>query len=195
MEGADHTAHREIGHASMRTLEPPLALSIGTFVDERPVTTKPADLPSIAERLLYVLESHVSAEKASLHAYDDLAEQTGDRVAAVLMRLIVEDEKRHHQILARMIRTVQDAVDWTHSPDALPVDPPRHVAQAEAAIQATRALIHEEHEGAKELRRMAHEDPHLLNGLYAVLLDTMARDSEKHEEILRFVLKRLEAAA
>ena len=45
------------------------------------------------------------------------------------------------------------------------------------------------------LRHLARQEPKLYGGLYAVLLETMARDGEKHAYMLRYLLRRLEAQA
>jgi hypothetical protein len=58
---------------------------------------------------------------------------------------------------------------------------------------ALRALIRDEHEGARHVRHLARQEPHLYHGLYPVLLESIARDSEKHATILRYLLARSES--
>jgi len=55
-----------------------------------------------------------------------------------------------------------------------------------------RDLMRNEHEGSRHLRHLARQEPSLYGGLYPLLLETIARDSEKHATILRFLLHRIE---
>jgi hypothetical protein len=56
-----------------------------------------------------------------------------------------------------------------------------------------RALIRNQQEGARYLRHLAHQDSDLFDGFFALLLDTFARDGEKHVHILRYLLRHAEA--
>jgi hypothetical protein len=95
-----------------------------------------------------------------------------------------------------MTTTLRDELDGSHSPDALPAAlPSTPTEHAEAALTLTRALIREEHEGARYVRHLARQEPTLYDGVYALLLETIARDSEKHERLLRFLLHRFESRA
>ncbi len=52
--------------------------------------------------------------------------------------------------------------------------------------------MRDEHEGARHVRHLARQEPTLCDGLYPLLLETIARDSEKHATILRYVLRHIE---
>jgi hypothetical protein len=79
-------------------------------------------------RLLNAIEHHASLEVQALGQYEHVAQASGDPVIALVMRLILEDEERHHGLLKRISSTLRDALNWTYSPDALP----RATAGAEA---------------------------------------------------------------
>ncbi len=149
---------------------------------------------SPAERLLDTIESHVSAEAGSLEEYRRLAEHSADPVVKLLAELVLGDEERHHHLLERIATSLAGAVHWWHPAEALPSLTVQPEPAAREAIEATRALIREEHAGARELRQLARREKRLAGGLETLLLETMAIDSEKHERILRFVLKRLESS-
>src|SRR5438874_11381717 len=72
------------------------------------------------EWLLEAVERHASAEQDALAEYEFVAEASADPVVALVMRLILEDEARHHGLLRRIEVTLRDALNWTHSPSALP---------------------------------------------------------------------------
>ena len=50
-------------------------------------------------RLLDAVEHHASLEEEALGQYEHLAQASGDPVIALVMRLILDDEERHHSLL------------------------------------------------------------------------------------------------
>jgi hypothetical protein len=58
-------------------------------------------------------------------------------------------------------------------------------------VEASNALIKEEHTGARYLRELAHREKDVSGGLPSLLIETMAMDSEKHARLLQFVHDRL----
>jgi hypothetical protein len=149
--------------------------------------------PSLSDRFIRALEAHTAAETHDLAACQRLADQTSDPVIKLLMGLIVEDEQRHHSLLQRMIRRLEEEVEFTPSFNALPVSAPDGAALAAEAVASLRSLIRNEHEGARYVRHLARQESDLYHGLYSVLLETIARDSEKHAHVLRYLLRRLES--
>jgi len=151
----------------------------------------PTHPPSLSERLIRALEAHASAEAHDLATCEALAERSSDPVLKMLMGLVAEDEQRHHTLLQSMVRRLQEEVEFVESPTALPVGGTDSALDIELAT-TLRALIRDEHEGARHMRHVARQEPHLYDGLYPLLLETIARDSEKHAAILRFLLLRIE---
>jgi rubrerythrin len=74
-------------------------------------------------------------------------------------------------------------------------DEQRHHSLLRAMVSRLQQGVEHEHEAAHHLRHIAHQEPRLLGGLDPLLLETMARDSEKHAAILRFLLTRFEEYA
>jgi len=111
----------------------------------------------------------------------------------MVMRLILEDEERHHGLLKRISSTLRDALDWTYSPDALPRATTSPEPTDEDLPALARALIDEEKTGAQALRGLAQRERGLGGGLDSLLLEMMAMDSDKHARLLHFVQRRLEA--
>ena len=151
--------------------------------------------PGTVEWLLNAVERHANAEKDALEQYDYIGGASGDPTIALVMRLILDDETRHHGLLKRMQATLSDALNWTHSPDALPsTGTPQHPVAKDLA-SATSELINEERTGAKYLRELARQQKGIDAGLHSLLLEMMAMDSEKHARLLQFVHDRLVARA
>lgn len=151
----------------------------------------PGPRPGTIEWLLDVVERHAIAEADALEQYEQLARASGDQIIALVMRLILEDEERHHGLLRRIEATLRDALDWTHSPAALPptTAPLGSVPTDLASVAAD--LIGEEQTGARKMRDLASQEKDLGDGFYSLLLEMMAMDSEKHAQLLEFVHDRL----
>lgn len=127
-------------------------------------------------------------EGAILRSYQDYAENSPSELGRYLVRLICDDEARHHRVLIEMANAIawQDA---SRSPD--PAMPPLPVSAAgDAALrQATAALLAAERRDRRELRRLAGElRPFRDTTAWALVVDLMRADTEKHIRILRFLL-------
>ena len=99
-------------------------------------------------------------------------------------------------LLRSMIRRLEEEVDFLPARGAVPVPNGSMVPDPELAAEIAvrvRGLIRNEHEGSRHLRHLARQEPTLYRGLYPLLLETIARDSEKHATILRYLLHRVEA--
>ena len=147
------------------------------------------------ESLRDALEQHARGELDALGHYERLRTATGDPVIALVMRLILEDEERHHGLLRRIEASLRDALDWTRSPNALPETDIPQPPIAGDLVELAHALIVEERSGARDLRDLARSEQRLGSELQAVLLELMALDSDKHGRLLEFVHHRLVARA
>jgi len=149
--------------------------------------------PGSIEWLLNAVERHTTAEAGALAQYEHLASASGDPVVALVMRLILEDEERHHGLLRRIESSLRDALNWTHSASALPSMPAPTEPDTENLATVAHALIEEEHVGARKMRELAQTEKGVSGGLHSLLLEMMALDSDKHAHLLRFVEQRLAA--
>jgi hypothetical protein len=147
------------------------------------------------ESLLDAVERHAMAEQEALGQYEYLRTASGDPVVALVMQLILEDEERHHGLLKRIEATLRDAVNWTHSPDALPSPATPQQPVTRSLVDTTQALIEEERTGVRYLRDLAHREKDISSGVHSLLIEMMAMDSEKHACLLQFVRDRLAARA
>ncbi|MEA2638783.1 MAG: Rubrerythrin [Chloroflexota bacterium] len=137
------------------------------------------------------MRAHEESERKALRAYRQLASASSDPLVRELMRLVIEDEVRHHRVfgqLAAMVRHPALAGAQSEPPRRRPAeDLTLEIAMVQFAISA-------EEDGARDLRRLAQHCSQLHDGIVALILDLIARDSLKHAAILQQVLKRLEAA-
>jgi hypothetical protein len=154
---------------------------------------EPAPERSPVEELLEIMECHATDEEASLASYREIAETTQDPIVAFLMRMVLEDEDRHHTLLERMAATLRDSLAWRRSPDDLPSSILVDGRGLPETIAAIKEFAREERNGVKHLRALARENKRIHGGLFGLLLETMALDSEKHEMILHYIQDRLES--
>jgi len=150
-----------------------------------------AQEPPLSDRLIHALEAHASAEAHDVATCQQLAQRSSDPVVSLLINLIVEDQQRHHGLLQSLVRRLEEDVEFVASPaNTLPV-PSLPAPTSDPEMAATvRGLIRDQHEGARHLRHLARQEPTLYGGLYQILLESIARDSEKHAAILRYLLLR-----
>jgi hypothetical protein len=159
-----------------------------------PVETQPEHGPKAGsvEWLVEAVDRHAQAESDALEQYEYLARASGDPIIALVMRLILEDEVRHHGLLRRIEASLRDALNWTQSPNALPSDTPKEPEASPAELaRLAKELIEEEHSGARYIRDLAQKEKGIDGGLHSLLLEMMAMDSEKHARLLQFVEARL----
>src|SRR6266567_3350680 len=122
-----------------------------------PIEARPEHGPQrgTVEWLLNAVERHASAERDALDQYDYIGTASGDPVIALVMRLILEDEERHHGLLKRMEASLRDALYWTRSQESLPrTRTPQEPLSSDLASVA-RVLVAEEHNGARAMRELA----------------------------------------
>lgn len=167
----------------------PEAEAAAVIAGEGGLVPQSADELSPYEYLLRALESHIAAERESLGHYRQLAESTKDPVVELVMGIILEDEERHHGLMRRLAARLQDDLNWSHTPEALPV--PAAAAAAAETHELLRRFVLSEEAGIRELQSFAKQAEGLYGGLPSELLAMMALDSQKHEHLLRFLYRRL----
>ncbi len=148
-----------------------------------------------SERLIAILDAHAASENDAIDLYQRLQYELVDPVLTAVIRLIVDDELRHHEVLRQMatlLRTKQ--LEWpaivSRQPETqmLPSSPESIARQLDAAAN-------DEREGAEKLRDLARTEGGRYAGLFGLLLELMAMDSGKHEQMLRYVVSQLRGVA
>jgi len=147
------------------------------------------------------LDRHGQEEAELLERYQRFVDDSQPSAARYLVRLILEDERRHHRVLEDLANTIAWA-SVSGSPGqvvpSLPV-----TFQGDAALRSeTQALLRLELRDRTQLRRLRRR---LRNygdvAMWRLLIDVMRSDTAKHIRILRFILanetssKRLGSAA
>ena len=143
---------------------------------------------SVGERDLYAhLVEHVQRETTLLTEYSEAVEGTSSRALAYLLALLIEDEKRHHRMMAEFAASLKaEAELGVEDPPVPRMDFDRE--NRAAVVELTERLLQNEKDDARELKRLRKEIRDFENTtLWVLLVELMQRDTDKHIALLRFV--------
>jgi len=146
----------------------------------------------VENMVLHMLETHGEREGTALASYERVAgESSAGGAVQYLVRLILEDERRHHRVFAEMANELKSFV-WE-----LDVEPrvPAMVDHPDPDLLAeTKRLLAFEKGDAKELRELRKVLRHApRSSLQPLLVDLMLHDTAKHISILEFIRDHLKA--
>lgn len=99
-----------------------------------------------------LVDEHLAQERAVVESYERFAEKDLPELPRYLIRLVVEDEKRHHRVMAELARTLDDLSGKPTPGSLLPsategTAPPGLLEESERFLEIERA-------DTKELRRL-----------------------------------------
>ena len=136
--------------------------------------------------VLQMLETHGEREGTALASYERVAgESSAGGAVQYLVRLILEDERRHHRVFAEMANELKSFVSELDVEPRVPVmvDHPDPELLAE-----TKRLLAFEKSDTKELRQLRKVLRHApRSSLQPLLVDLMLHDTAKHISILEFI--------
>jgi hypothetical protein len=136
--------------------------------------------------VLQLLESHGDAEGAILESYRKVAERTSaGEAVGYLVRLILDDERRHHQVFAEMANAIRSFVWEVPVEPSLPTMPTRSDPEL---LAETKRLLAFEKRDAKELRKLRktlRKGPP--SSLDPLMVELMLHDTAKHIAILEHI--------
>ena len=152
------------------------------------MTTDPPRGASTWELDLWThLTSHVEAERGLLEEYSAIAEQSESKAFSYLVKLLIEDEVRHHRIFTELAKSLKTEAEMRRENPIIPYMDFVH-ADRDAVLDATKQLLASEGQDARELKRLQRELRDVKDTtLWSLLVDLMQRDTQKHIAILRFV--------
>lgn len=147
---------------------------------------------SVWERELFEhLTSHIQRERLALQDYAEAAEATGSKAFAYVVGLLMEDERRHHELFMSLAASLKSEAELRSEDPEIPyldfdrVNPDR---VRELSVR----LLNNELDDAGELKRL-HRMMHDIRDttLWDLLVKLMRRDTDKHIAMLRFVLQHI----
>jgi rubrerythrin len=139
--------------------------------------------------IAHAFSAHVREERYVLERYEELAATTADPGTRFLLELILEDERRHHELFERL------GASATGGPEgaAVPGPPEPEAEHATALLEQTTRFLEIERDDAAGLKRLGRElKPGAHDTMWRLLVEVMELDTEKHIRILEYLRHRLE---
>lgn len=159
--------------------------------NEGPHERRPPAVPTDYAGLTAYLDGHLEAEQTALDAYQRLVDERPDDIITYLIRTILKDEARHHELFAEISNSLKSKIRWEEVTPRVPAMA-AHVEDREALLQATEELLEVELEDAKELQQLRKAWGKVGGefSFWALLVEGAELDTEKHIRWLRY-LRRL----
>jgi hypothetical protein len=147
---------------------------------------------SVVEQQLYDhVIAHGRDEGEILAAYERMAEDTDSPAFAFLAQLILDDERKHHQLLDALATTIRTSAELTGEPVPIPHLGGSSTADRERILAETERLLDFEEEDNRDLERLAKQLKDVRNTtLWELVVRIMQHDNEKHRRILQFIRDR-----
>jgi rubrerythrin len=159
--------------------------------EEHAMSTTSIPGASVWEQQLYDhLIEHVNSEGEILRDYERLAEETDSPAFAYLARLILDDERRHHQLLNDLAETIRTSATLSGAPTPIP-DLGIFRADREKILAETERFLAAEEDDNRHLGRLAKELGDVRDTtVWQLMIRLIQHDNEKHRHILRFIRDR-----
>lgn len=142
---------------------------------------------SVWQQDLYeALMTHMSSEGGIVEAYASFAEETSSETVRYLVRLILDDERRHHRILLDLANAVRAEATLEMREGRVPfMDVHSH---DEALHEATERFLAVEREDLVQMRRLIRQAAGAGGTeLEEFVLGLLREDTERHIKILKFI--------
>lgn len=133
---------------------------------------------------------HVEEELAVIRSYEQLAERTDSPAFAYLARLILDDERRHHQLLRDLAETIKTSAELSGEPTPIP-NLGMWGADREQILAETERYLELEKKDNKELDTLVKELRDVRDTtLWELVVRLIQQDNDKHQRILKFIRDR-----
>ncbi len=147
----------------------------------------PVGLSSWEHDLYIHLTEHMETEKGLLDRYTDVASTAGGHVA-YLLKLIMEDEARHHRLFDEWRNALQSNAEFREVEPQVP-----HMStsrEAENVRAAAREFLEVERADERDLHHLQKTLKDVKDTtIWNLLVEMMELDTKKHQLILEFLEK------
>lgn len=143
------------------------------------------------QSMLAYLHDHSIREGALLEEYAHVAEHTESKALQYAMGILLADEERHHQWFRDLASALQAEASMSGADPAIPwLD--LHRLDRSTLERLLKRMVDNEKQDARELKQLRRELHDFEDTtLWALLVELMQRDTDKHVEILRFLQKHM----
>jgi rubrerythrin len=145
---------------------------------------------SVWEREIFDhLTEHIVQEQGLFEEYVYAAKETESKALGYLINLLIEDERRHHSLFRQLAESLKSEAElWPESPVLPRMD--FNKENRVEVLEVTARLLDREENDLRELKRLRSELSDVKDTtLWALLVELMERDTDKHIAILRFASK------
>ena len=149
-------------------------------------------IPEVLEPLRNALLTHAAAEADSIWNYEWIVDRCPDAQVVLLMKFMLEDERRHHSLFLQLAGDSSPSVPSVEPPGLKSANPAPLTESQTAGLLSEAA--EEEHSSARAFQRMARKHKTVGDGLLSLFLELIATDCRKHERLLRYAAERLQRA-
>lgn len=157
-----------------------------TTIDDALRGLKETGASASDRELVQLLAQHEAEEESVLARYERFAHETNSPAVRYLIGLIIEDERRHHRMLAELANAIVWG-EWQPICDMVPeLDP--GLAET-VVVEATQGLLDAEQRDRAELKKLRKKlRDYRDTTLWDLMADLLMMDTGKHIRILRFLL-------
>jgi hypothetical protein len=141
------------------------------------------------QELFAHLTEHVRNERDVLEAYVAAADATDSKALAYVVKILIEDERRHHMLFQELADSLKHEAELRPGDPAIPRLDFQRVDRS-AVRDLTDQLVDREQADLRELKKLQKSVREIKDTtLWSLLVDLMKRDTKKHIAMLRFVQK------
>lgn len=149
--------------------------------DDRLVGASPSE-----QELFELLFAHIRDEQGVIAAYETLATETASETVRYLVRLILDDERRHHRIFEELVNALRAEATLEERAPRLPsLDV--HRGRDRDLLEQTRRFLAVEREDLARLKGLARKRRDLGGEFDVFVVNLLRSDTERHIAILRFI--------
>jgi alkylated DNA nucleotide flippase Atl1 len=147
----------------------------------------PFGLSVFEEKLHRHLTDHMSSETGLVASYRELAEApTTPDAARYLLRLVIEDEQRHHRVIGEIATAIGEGIAWRSDADTVPSMPRGELLPNLEDV--TKRFLAAERADRKQLQALRKElRPFRDTTMWSLLVEVMELDTAKHIRLLTFI--------
>lgn len=125
-------------------------------------------------------DGHIRSEAESIEEYEELYKTSDDPGIRFLMRLILDDERRHHSLFTQLAGAARRQ-------SGLAPDPRLDAESAALLAEPTRDYLADERRDLDRIAKLRKELSGPEEGMWALILDLLAADTRKHIHILEYI--------
>lgn len=143
------------------------------------------------ERLLDQFSAHEVHEQKFVEEYREIVDRIESPLVKFLLRLILSDEEKHHDLVRTIASGLRKDLEWLKSGADMPELGEISQETKEGLLKLTADFIKAEQQTIGDYQALLKKSEGYRKGLLALLVRTILHDSEKHLLILQYIDERL----